>query len=87
MGPLAGTLLHYRQLVLHFARQLPAFVHSANRHTRMNAPVLVPVENATDPLEIAILELNAKLVPLVIRRFLPDGSFEDWACSELIVTE
>ena len=37
----------------------------------MNAPVLVQVEGETDPLEIALKELAAKRIPLVIRRYLP----------------
>ena len=40
----------------------------------MNAPVLVPVEGETDPLEIALKELAAKKIPLVIRRYLPGES-------------
>ncbi|KAK0935532.1 subunit common to RNA polymerases I, II, and III [Friedmanniomyces endolithicus] len=39
----------------------------------MNAPVLVDVEGETDPLQIAIKELREKKVPLVVRRYLPDG--------------
>jgi len=39
----------------------------------MNAPVLVDVEGETDPLAIAIKELNSKKIPLVVRRYLPDG--------------
>lgn len=54
---------------------------------RMNAPVLVPTEGETDPLEIAMKELAAKKIPLVVRRYLPDGSYEDWTVSELIVSE
>ncbi|TFL01356.1 RNA polymerase, subunit omega/K/RPB6 [Pterulicium gracile] len=50
----------------------------------MNAPVLVPLDGETDALQIAIKELSQKKIPLVIRRYLPDGSFEDWAVSELI---
>ncbi|KAI9638815.1 DNA-directed RNA polymerases I, II, and III polypeptide [Dioszegia hungarica] len=53
----------------------------------MNAPVLVPVEGETDPLEIALKELAAKKIPLVIRRYLPDNSFEDWKVEELILQE
>ncbi|SNX86139.1 probable Rpo26 - 18kD subunit of DNA-directed RNA polymerases I, II, III [Melanopsichium pennsylvanicum] len=53
----------------------------------MNAPVLVPTEGETDPLEIAMKELAAKKIPLVVRRYLPDGSYEDWTVSELIVSE
>ncbi|ODQ59520.1 hypothetical protein WICANDRAFT_91135 [Wickerhamomyces anomalus NRRL Y-366-8] len=51
----------------------------------MNAPVLVDLEGETDPLQIAIKELAQKKIPLVIRRYLPDGSYEDWGCDELIV--
>ncbi|WPG98170.1 DNA-directed RNA polymerases I, II, and III subunit [Acrodontium crateriforme] len=50
----------------------------------MNAPVLVDVEGQTDPLAIAMMELDAKKVPLVVRRYLPDGWYEDWTCEELI---
>jgi DNA-directed RNA polymerases I, II, and III subunit RPABC2 len=51
----------------------------------MNAPVMVPVDNdVTDPLEIATKELQAKKIPFIVRRYLPDGSFEDWAVSELV---
>jgi DNA-directed RNA polymerase I, II, and III subunit RPABC2 len=49
----------------------------------MNAPVLVDVEGETDPLQIAIKELREKKIPLVIRRYLPDGYYEDWTCEEL----
>lgn len=51
----------------------------------MNAPVLVDLEGETDPLQIALKELSQNKIPLVIRRYLPDGSYEDWGCDELIV--
>ena len=50
----------------------------------MNAPVMVDTEGMTDPMAIAEKEINAKLVPFVVRRFLPDGTFEDWKVSELM---
>ncbi|KAI5959178.1 RPO26 [Candida pseudojiufengensis] len=51
----------------------------------LNAPVLVDIEGETDPLQIAMKELAQRKIPLVIRRYLPDGSYEDWGCDELIV--
>lgn len=51
----------------------------------LNAPVLVDIEGETDPLQIAMKELTQRRIPLVIRRYLPDGSFEDWGCDELII--
>jgi len=50
----------------------------------MNAPVLVPLDGESDPLQIAIKELAQRKIPLIVRRYLPDGSFEDWSVSELI---
>lgn len=51
----------------------------------MNAPVLVALEGETDPLVIAMKELSQKKIPFLIRRYLPDGSYEDWSVQELIV--
>lgn len=53
----------------------------------MNAPVMVDLEGLTDPLQIAIKELNERKIPLIIRRFFPDGSYEDWTVDELEVPQ
>ncbi|KAJ5893331.1 DNA-directed RNA polymerase I II and III subunit [Penicillium taxi] len=50
----------------------------------MNAPVLVDLEGETDPLQIAMKELNQKKIPLIVRRYLPGGWYEDWTCEELL---
>lgn len=36
-----------------------------------------------DPIEIAKVELSQKNLPLIIRRYLPSGKYEDWSISEL----
>ncbi|ELR12827.1 RNA polymerase subunit [Acanthamoeba castellanii str. Neff] len=51
----------------------------------MNAPIMVELEGETDPLEIAQKELRERKIPIIIRRYLPDGSFEDWSIDELVV--
>lgn len=51
----------------------------------MGAPVMVEMVGETDPLEIAQKELRERKIPMIIRRFLPDGTFEDWKVSELKV--
>jgi len=51
----------------------------------MNAPVMVDLQGESDPLEIALKELREKKIPLMVRRYLPDGSWEDWSVEELIV--
>ena len=51
----------------------------------MNAPVMVDIDNETDPLKIAMKELRDRKIPMIIRRYLPDGSYEDWNLDELII--
>ncbi|KAJ3201441.1 DNA-directed RNA polymerases I II and III subunit RPABC2 [Entophlyctis luteolus] len=53
----------------------------------MNAPVMVDLNGESDPLVIAMKELREKKLPLMIRRYLPDGSYEDWAVWELTPPE
>lgn len=53
----------------------------------MCAPVMVELEGETDPLRIAVKELRQKKIPIIIRRYLPDGSYEDWKIDELIITD
>ncbi|XWS61120.1 hypothetical protein CRYUN_Cryun07bG0097900 [Craigia yunnanensis] len=53
----------------------------------MNASVMVELEGETDPLEIAMKELRERKIPFTIRRYLPDGSYEDWGVDELIVED
>ena len=53
----------------------------------MCAPLMVEHEQETDPLQIAMRELKEKKIPMIIRRYLPDGSFEDWSIDELIITD
>lgn len=51
-----------------------------------NAPVFVELEpHETDPLLIAEKELREKKIPFIIRRYLPDGTYEDWPISDLII--
>merc|ERR1719316_2613235 len=37
----------------------------------MNAPIMVELNGETDPLLIAEKELNDRVVPMVVRRYLP----------------
>mmetsp|Transcript_11119 Transcript_11119/g.33830 ORF Transcript_11119/g.33830 Transcript_11119/m.33830 type:complete len:136 (-) Transcript_11119:725-1132(-) len=51
----------------------------------MNAPVMVNIEGETDALKIAHKELREGKIPMIIRRYLPDNSYEDWPIDQLIV--
>ncbi|PNF18257.1 DNA-directed RNA polymerases I, II, and III subunit RPABC2 [Cryptotermes secundus] len=53
----------------------------------MCAPVMVELEGETDPLQIAMKELKQRKIPIIIRRYLPDNSYEDWGIDELIIID
>jgi DNA-directed RNA polymerase I, II, and III subunit RPABC2 len=49
-----------------------------------NAPVMVNLTPGEwDPLKIAEKELREKKIPFIIRRYLPNNSYEDWKLDEL----
>jgi DNA-directed RNA polymerases I, II, and III subunit RPABC2 len=45
----------------------------------MGAPILVDADESsiTNPIDIALKELEAAILPITIRRTLPDGTFQD----------
>lgn len=53
----------------------------------MKAPVMVELDDEIDPLEIAMKELKHRKIPFIIRRYLPDNTYEDWRVDELIIME
>ncbi|KAF6205372.1 hypothetical protein GE061_019543 [Apolygus lucorum] len=53
----------------------------------MCAPVMVELAGETDPLQIAMKELKQRKIPIIIRRYLPDNSYEDWGIDELTITD
>lgn len=48
-----------------------------------NAPLQVDPCGETDALTLAEMELKAGRLPFTLRRYLPDGSFEDWPVHQL----
>ena len=49
------------------------------------APIMVKLENETNTLQIAMKELKARKISLIIRRYLPDVSYKDWIIEKLII--
>ena len=44
----------------------------------MGAPILVEVsEGFSSPIDIALKELEANILPITVRRTLPDGTYKD----------
>lgn len=62
-----------------------AYEHAVNQLNSMNAQPMVETRGVTDPLKIAQMELQQRRIPIIIRRYLPDGSHEDWSIDELII--
>jgi DNA-directed RNA polymerases I, II, and III subunit RPABC2 len=50
-----------------------------------NADLLVDPGAETDPYKIAEMELQERKIPFIIRRYMPDGSYEDWRVNELTI--
>ena len=51
----------------------------------LGAPVLVELGGEVDPLEIAMKEMKQRKIPIIVRRYMPDRSYEDWSLDELII--
>ncbi|MFH1179368.1 MAG: DNA-directed RNA polymerase subunit K [Candidatus Bathyarchaeota archaeon] len=53
----------------------------------LGAPILAPLPEAViDPIDIAIIELREKVLPMTIRRTLPDGNYQDIPLVDLLQT-
>lgn len=52
-----------------------------------DAPPFVNVGDLTDCIQIAKKELAERKLPFIIRRKLPDGSYEDWPIDELLIPD
>jgi DNA-directed RNA polymerase I, II, and III subunit RPABC2 len=48
-------------------------------------PFVVVPEYMTKPLDIAKLELEQRRLPFIIKRPMPDGTFEYWRLSDLMI--
>lgn len=51
------------------------------------SPPLVEIGSLENPIDIARKELMERKIPYIIRRPLPDGSYEDWRVDELRILE
>jgi DNA-directed RNA polymerase I, II, and III subunit RPABC2 len=51
----------------------------------LGAPILAPIpDTVVDSIDIAIVELREKVLPLTIRRTLPEGSYQDIPLIDLL---
>jgi DNA-directed RNA polymerase I, II, and III subunit RPABC2 len=57
----------------------------ANQISRGSVPFISVPKHITDVRDIARLELEQKRLPYLIKRPLPDGTFEYWRLSDLMI--
>jgi DNA-directed RNA polymerase I, II, and III subunit RPABC2 len=57
----------------------------ANQIAQGWPPYVVVPEHVTEPLEIAKLELEQRRLPYIIKRPMPDGTFEYWRLADLMI--
>lgn len=51
----------------------------------LGAPILVQIpEDVSDPIDISILELQEGVLPMTVRRTLPEGSYQDIPLIDLL---
>jgi DNA-directed RNA polymerase I, II, and III subunit RPABC2 len=53
----------------------------------MGAPILVEPSGISSPIDIALKELESGILPMTIRRTLPDGMFQDIPLKWLLTEE
>jgi DNA-directed RNA polymerase I, II, and III subunit RPABC2 len=58
-----------------------------DKNTQRRTPPLVEIGDLENPIDIAKKELMERKIPFIIRRPLPDGSYEDWRVDELRILE
>ncbi len=57
----------------------------ANQLSQGARPYIAVPEHVTNIREIARLELEARRLPIILKRPMPDGSFEYWRLSDLLI--
>jgi DNA-directed RNA polymerase I, II, and III subunit RPABC2 len=57
----------------------------ANQLSKGSAPYIAVPKHITDVRDIARMELEQKRLPFIIKRPLPNGSYEYWRLSDLLI--
>ena len=53
----------------------------------MGAPILIEPETLSSPIDIALKELETGILPITVRRTLPDGVYQDIPLKWLLDTK
>jgi len=88
LGPDAETVAdpyHTTQPFLSVFERTKILGFRANQLAQGARPYIVVPEHVTKTLEIAQMELEQRRLPYILKRPLPNGSFEYWRLSDLMV--
>jgi DNA-directed RNA polymerase I, II, and III subunit RPABC2 len=77
--------LHTSQPFLTVFEQAKVLGFRTNQLAQGAPPYVDVPEHVSDCLEIAKLELEQRRLPFIIKRPMPDGSFEYWRLSDLMI--
>ncbi len=84
-GTVAADAFHRSQPFLTVYERTKILGFRANQLSQGARPFVDVPEYVTKPIEIAHIELEQRRLPFIIKRPMPDGSFEYWRLSDLIV--
>ena len=84
-GPTATDPAHTSLPFLTIYERAKILGTRANQIADGARPFLVVPEHMTDPLEIAKMELEQRRLPFIVKRPMPDGTFEYWRLSDLMI--
>jgi DNA-directed RNA polymerase I, II, and III subunit RPABC2 len=84
-GTAATDAVHRSQPFLTVYERTKILGFRANQLSQGARPFVDVPEYVTKPIEIAHLELEQRRLPFIVKRPMPDGSFEYWRLSDLIV--
>jgi DNA-directed RNA polymerase I, II, and III subunit RPABC2 len=84
-GTVAADAFHRSQPFLTVYERTKILGFRANQLSQGARPFVDVPEYVTKPIEIAHIELEQRRLPFIIKRPMPDGSFEYWRLSDLII--
>lgn len=84
-GPTATDANHTSPPFLTVYERTKILGTRANQIADGARPFIVVPDHMTDPLEIAKVELEQRRLPFIVKRPMPDGTFEYWRLSDLMI--
>jgi DNA-directed RNA polymerase I, II, and III subunit RPABC2 len=85
MPPLKGDKKHTSQPFLSIFEKTKILGFRSNQLAQGARAYIVVPDHITNTLDIARIELEQRRLPFIIKRPMPDGTFEYWRLSDLMI--